>query len=228
MAMWENITALGGLPCTGLVALAVACVLLTAPGHPWRVATRWGILFGTVLALAAASQIAFLGWGIGIEQVSFAGLSGHAARAATVFPVALCLPCMRYGRRARTLAVATGCLAAALVALSRVMIGAHSPAEAAAGFLLGTTMALAFIWHARHCRPHFIAILVVALCFMTAFSSAPSEMTAASTTHQWLTGVALNLSGHDRPYSRADWKPAASAYVPPCAATSVRFHYLCI
>ena len=46
-------------------------------------------------------------------------------------------------------------------------------------------------------------------------------------SHQWLTAVALKLSGHDRVYLRHGWERAAEPYLPPCAPERVRFDYLC-
>jgi len=45
--------------------------------------------------------------------------------------------------------------------------------------------------------------------------------------YQWLTAVALKLSGRDRVYLRNGWQPAQGPYVPPCAPAQVRFAVLC-
>ena len=227
MTIWEEITVFGGLPLTGLIASAIACSLLVATDHPWRMSARWCALFLTALGLAAASQIAFLAWGMGVEAVSFGGFSGHATRAAAVFPVALFVLCIRCRSWIKTCAVLTGFGIAATIALSRVQIGAHSVAEATAGFLLGAVIALAFLWQARTSHRNFAAIPLIALCLATAMSTGRAERGAASMTHQWLIGAALNLSGHDRPYSRANWKLAPDPYVPPCASASIRLRYFC-
>lgn len=228
MTIWEKITVLGGLPVTGLIALAIACSLFVASSHPWRAPAYWCALFAAALAIAAGSQIAFLGWGIGVEAFSFAGFSGHATRAAAVFPVALFILFMRCGRWVQTLAVLTGFGGALLIALSRVQIGAHSVAEASAGFTLGAVVASAFMWHARRSGSNRLAIPLIALCLTAAMTSGQPGPETASITHQWMVGIALNLSGRDRPYSRADWRLAPAPYVPPCALASIRFHYLCL
>ena len=228
MTIWEHITVFGGLPFTGLLALAIACSLLVASHDPWRVSACWCGLFLAVLGLAAASQVAFLGWGVGVEAVSFAGFSGHASRAAAVFPVALFVLLMRYGRRARALAVMAGCALALLVAVSRVQIGAHSVSEAGAGFLLGAVIALLFIGLAQSSGRNLMAIPLFILCLATAVTTGQAETGTSSMTHQWLVGIALNLSGRDRPYSRTDWKLAPAPYVPPCAIASIRLRYLCM
>jgi hypothetical protein len=228
MAMWQQITALGGLPFSSLLAFAIALSFLIGKPRCRHLSIEWCLLFPGVMAIAAGSQLAFLGWGIGFEGISFAGFSGHATRAAAVFPVASFMVFAREGNRSATLAVIVGVIAAALVAVSRVEIGAHSPSEAAAGFALGLAAAMPFIRRIGKWRANVTAAQLMVLCLASLFSTAQPTTAEAPVTHQWLTGVALKLSGHDRPYSRADWKPAAAAYVPPCPLSRRRFTYLCV
>ena len=104
MLWWSHLSALGGLNVTALLAVGVTAWLVGA--RCWRLALVWCGVFGGAMLLAAASQVAFIGWGIGIRSLSFTGSSGHAARAAAVFPVALFLlvergsPRLRRGRSA--------------------------------------------------------------------------------------------------------------------------------
>ena len=221
MVWWHHITALGGLNVTALVAVAVALWLGAA--RCWRLAVAWCVLFGAALLVTAASQIAFLGWGIGIERVSFTGFSGHAMRAAAVFPVAAYLLLELQGRVLRRSAVAIGCGLGLLVAVSRVLVGAHSVSEALAGFLLGSAVALAFIVRARRAERFSPSplLVVLSLIIMALPRADPAE------AHQWLTAAALNLSGHDRPYTRSGWQLARTPYVPACAPEKRRFSYLC-
>ena len=121
---------LGNLALTSVVAMAIACTLMVARPASWGVAIWWCALYLSVLALAAGSQIAFLGWGIGVQGAAFAGFSGHASRAAAVLPVAFFLSSARRRVWLQGLLVLIGMLAAALVAASRVAIGAHSLSEA--------------------------------------------------------------------------------------------------
>jgi hypothetical protein len=96
MLWWSHLSALGGLNVTALLAVAIAAWLVGA--RCWRLALAWCLLFGAALLVAAASQMAFLGWGIGVRALSFTGFSGHAAtRAAAVFPGRLYLLLERRG-----------------------------------------------------------------------------------------------------------------------------------
>jgi membrane-associated phospholipid phosphatase len=224
MVWWSHLSALGGLNVTALLGLAIAAWLVGA--RSWRLALAWCLLFGGAMALAAVSQMAFIGWGIGIHTLEFTGFSGHATRAAAVFPVALYLLADRHGaRRApwRHAAVLAGVLLAAGVALARVRIGAHSPSEAVSGCLLGLAAAGLFIGHARAAREVSPQPLLLGLLVATVLLPRADPLDS----HQWLTAAALKLSGRDRVYLRENWGPAQGPYVPPCAPQRVRFDFLC-
>jgi membrane-associated phospholipid phosphatase len=221
MVWWSHLSALGGLNVTALLALGVAAWLVGA--RSWRLALAWCLVFGAAMLAAAVSQMAFLGWGVGVRSLSFTGFSGHATRAAAVFPVALFLLVERQPRRPRMAAVAIGALLAVGVALARVRIGAHSPSEALAGCMLGLGAAGLFLARARaacDCSPQPLLLGLLAATILLPVADPLN-------THQWLTAAALKLSGRDRVYLRDDWQPARGPYVPPCAPARVRFDYLC-
>jgi membrane-associated phospholipid phosphatase len=229
MVWWSHLSALGGLNVTVLLALAIGAWLVGA--RSWRLALAWGLLFGGAMALAAASQMAFIGWGIGIRSLAFTGFSGHAARAAAVFPVAFYLLAERGGRQAGagwhrkavSAALLVGALLAVAVALARVKVGAHSPSEAVAGCLLGLGAAGLFVARTRSAREVSPRPLLVGLLAATVLLPRADPLEA----HQWLTAAALKLSGRDRVYLRDNWSPAQGPYVPPCARERVRFEFLC-
>jgi membrane-associated phospholipid phosphatase len=218
---WSHISALGGLNVTALVAVAIAAWLVGA--RCWRLSLAWCLLFGSAMLIVAASQVAFIGWGVGIRALDFTGLSGHAARAAAVYPVAAFLLLERRPAWLRLLGVAGGALVAGAVAVARVKVGAHSVAEAALGCGIGLAAATLFTWRAYANRRGAPKPLLVALGL--AMLLLPRAEPAIA--HQWLTGLALVLAGHDRPYQRDNWQRAPFAYVPPCPGEKVHFGYLC-
>ena len=223
MIWWSHLSALGGLEVTAPVAIGVAMWLACARGL--RLALTWCLLFCAALAIAAGSQMAFIGWGLGIESLAFTGFSGHAMRAAAVFPVALfVLTDHQKGRWQRGLVLA-GVLLAVGVAVARVKVGAHSPSEAVAGCLLGLGTAVLFMARARAMRPTALQPWPLLAGLLAAAILLPRAGPVDS--YQWLTAVALKLSGHDRVYLRHDWGPAEGPYLPPCAPERVRFDYLC-
>jgi membrane-associated phospholipid phosphatase len=223
MTWWSHLSALGGLDITVPVAFGVTAWLAGARG--WRLALAWLLLFGASLAIAALSQMAFIGWGLGIASLSFTGFSGHAMRAAAVYPVALFLLAHQTGGWRQRALVLAGALLAVGVAAARVQVGAHTPSEVVAGCLLGLGTAALFIAHARAARPATRKPWPLLIGLLAAAVLLPRA--GAFDSHQWLTAVALKLSGHDRIYLRAEWERAAGPYVPPCAPERVRFDYLC-
>jgi hypothetical protein len=221
MLWWFHLSALGGLNVTALLAVGVAAWLVAA--RCWRLALVWCLVFGGAMLVAAASQMAFIGWGIGIRALSFTGFSGHAARAGAVFPVALFLLVERQPRPMRVAAVAGGALGGRPAARARVQVGAHAPSEALSGCMLGLGAAALFLARARaaqDCSPRPLLLGLLAATILL-----PRADPAYS--HQWLTAAALALSGRDRVYLRNDWQPAQGPYVPPCAPDRVRFAVLC-
>lgn len=223
MVWWHHITALGGLTLTALMALAIAAWLGAARRR--RLCALWCALFGAAMALVLASQLAFIGWGVGLRALAFAGFSGHAARAAAVYPVALFLLLEGEPLRLRRWGVASGVLAAVLIAVSRVLVGAHSASEAVFGAALGGSVAWLFIAQAgttAHPAPRRRLLVGLGLVVVLLLPL-PEPVNSA----QWMTGLALGISGHDRPIVRAGWQAARSPYVPPCAQEKVRFRYMC-
>ena len=228
MTLWYFITALGGMGVTGSLSVAIAAWLAAA--HCRVRALYWCLLFGCAMVLVIATKIVFIGWGLGLPTVDFTGFSGHATRAAAVFPVAAYLLLIQRTRWQRSVGVAGAVLLAMLVAYSRVVVKAHSGSEAVLGCMLGLLTAAAFIGLVRALRdfvPHplLIGLTVLAVVVLPRLEPEPS---AGVSSQQFMTGVALHLSGHDRPYQRWNWKLARKPYVPPCSADRVHLRYLCI
>lgn len=222
MNWWQHLSDLGSLNVTGSIAAAIALWLGAA--HCSRLALYWCAVFGAAMGAVIASKLAFLGWGIGLQALDFAGFSGHAARAGAVLPVAGFLLLRGQSERVSNIAASLGMMAAAAAAVARVVLGYHSASEAALGWLLGVMVAVLFIARARAAREFRPSpLLVVASLAIVALL--PGMEPAYS--QQWMTAVALNLSGHDRAYQRWSWKLARAPYAPPCAPEKVRFTYLC-
>lgn len=208
---WQPITHLGGLAFTGPLALFIVLHLLT--GGRARLALTWCLLLGAGLLLVVATKIAFLGWGIGWRAGDFAGMSGHAARAAAVFPVALFLLFQGERPRALNAGVGLGMLLAALVAVSRVQVHAHPPSEAALGFATGTVVAALFIARAQRQAPVPLRAALVLVCVAVLAASPRREPVDAE---KWIALAALELSGHDRTYQRWSWQLARHPFQVHC------------
>jgi hypothetical protein len=84
-----------------------------------RAAAPWCSLFGLAVGITVVTKVAFIGWGVGVPGPNFTGVSGHAMHAAAVIPMLLCCAAANGSGSAHAVAMATGLLVAAGVAVSR-------------------------------------------------------------------------------------------------------------
>lgn len=201
---WGLISAFGGAGVMLPVAAAIA--LWVGLGHTWRGALAWVGFLATGIVLVVGTKVAFLGWGVGVRSLDFTGISGHSMLATAVFPA--CAFLSSRGARAwiRAAGVLIGLAGGVAVGVSRVALDAHSVSEVIAGCALGAAVALSWIvWTATRepdrpppVSPWLVAASLVVLAVSLHGYRAP--------THRWVTHIAMNLSGHERPFVRARWK----------------------
>lgn len=200
MNYWENITAAGDANFT--LPAAVVIVLWLTAARRRRLALWWCLIFGGLLILVGATKLAFIGWGLGIESLDFTGISGHASRAAAVIPVLVYLLCQKWRTPLRRWAVSAAYAASALVAFSRIAIGAHSESEAVIGFTLGCAASAGFILLAStqaqiSISSSLAGLSVLMLCSLTLLDPAPTKV--------WLKNVGVYLSDRSEPFKRGNW-----------------------
>lgn len=190
---WWTITHLGSSSL-----LLPACLLLMwglwRTGHTRTL--QWLVLaLGSAVSVTLLSKLAFYGWGFGVAAWDFTGVSGHTLLAAALLPLLLrCMPGLGVWG-----AVAGAGLAIA-VGVSRVVVGAHSPSEVLAAWLLGGLVAAAVLSTLGRVRLRHPALVVAPLLLLG------SLHTPASTylpSHSWEVRAALWLSGRTTPYTRA-------------------------
>ena len=149
--LWYSITSLGGAGMT--LPLAFAIALWLAVGYTWRMAAGWLLLLGAAIGVVTLTKLAFLGWGVGVRELDFTGVSGHAMLSTAVYPVALFLMLLPARPAIRLLGVLLGLAAGMAVGLSRVVLSAHSPSEAVTGCLVGAEgcpiafLLIGFVWN---------------------------------------------------------------------------------
>jgi len=201
--LWYSITSLGSAGLT--LPLAFAIALWLAVGYSWRLAAGWLLLLGAAIGIVTVTKLAFLGWGVGVRELDFTGVSGHATLSTAVYPVTLFLVLLPARPAIRLLGVLAGLAAGIAVGLSRVVLSAHSPSEAVTGCLVGALAALLFVRIAWNAEPGRLAALPVAVSMMV-LAIAMHDVHVP--TQRWVTHIALKVSGHDRPFIRAKWKAA--------------------
>ncbi|WP_027213034.1 phosphatase PAP2 family protein [Burkholderia sp. WSM2232] len=215
--LWYSITSLGGAGMT--LPLAFAIALWLAVGYTWRMAAGWLLLLGAAIGVVTVTKLAFLGWGVGVRELDFTGVSGHAMLSTAVYPVALFLMLLRTHPAVRVLGVLLGLAAGMAVGVSRVVLSAHSPSEAVTGCLVGALAALLFVRMAWTAQPERLSVLPVAVSLMLL---AVLMHGVHVPTQRWVTHIALKVSGHDRPFIRAKWK--AIRNVSPATAPVAQTH----
>jgi membrane-associated phospholipid phosphatase len=202
MIDWTDITTYGDVTITSLAAAAIAVWLFVEDEK--RLAFWWSVLFAGAMGIVIATKMAFIGWGIGIRAIDFAGFSGHAMRAAAVLPVLLYLILQRTRFIMRAGGVVFGFACAAMIGVSRVVLHTHSISEVVAGLLLGAAVSLTFV-HIAHTSlsKHVFKPLRIALSLLALL---PAPYVHPAPTQQWLTELTLYFTGHDHPHPRTDWR----------------------
>ena len=181
-----------------------------------RPVLRWLVPLGLAVGITTLSKIAFIGWGLGIAALDFTGFSGHAMFSAAIYPVLGYTLAAQWSRsmQAHLYAMLTACALVLVIGWSRVHIQVHSVSEVLAGLALGSAASGWAIFHMLHGpgasnpRPH-PWILSGLLCWLVVMpvQASPSQ------SHDLVTQLALKLSGHERPFRRADLHTTPAAPV---------------
>jgi membrane-associated phospholipid phosphatase len=177
----------------------------------YKVAVAWSTALFAGILIVLISKFAFIGWGLGVASLDFTGVSGHTMLAAAILPVVftwLPLP-----RPLSILATLLGVALAVLIGWSRVVLGAHSWSEVAAGWCLGAMVSATALFVLCRTKadqpalPVMQGLIVVILMLIFALSQTAAVKLP---THSMEVRLALALSGHERPFRRGDlYRPAA-------------------
>ncbi|MBB4846020.1 membrane-associated phospholipid phosphatase [Paucibacter oligotrophus] len=201
VAPWLSLTRLGEAQILLPLVLVAALWLCWRAGEAAFV-RRWLFWLCAAAGLTTASKLAFIGWGWGVEAWDFTGISGHAMFAAASLPGLAWVLARSRGEWMQKCAVGLAFALAALIAYSRLEVGAHSPSEAVLGFVIGSAASLMSLRQAPALRLHPPAWLpagVLAALMLLPFHAPPSK------SHDWVTRLSLQLSGRSLPFHR--WEP---------------------
>ena len=198
---WAYLSGFGGAAVMLPIVLAISGWLLFA--YSWRVTALWLTLIGGACVLVACTKIAFVGWGLGILAIDFAGISGHTMLSTAVIPVMLYLALLATRHAWRIAGMLCGLAIGFLIGLSRLALQAHSVSEMVAGCVLGAGVSMAFIALIHRREPLRTAALLTPISLLElAFGLHGLRVP----TQHWIIEIALTLSGHERPFVRARWK----------------------
>jgi membrane-associated phospholipid phosphatase len=205
---WQLLTRLGEIQI--LLPLALLCALwlwrqsvLSQTPEQARLAGRWMACLGMAIGLTGASKLAFFGWGWGVAAWDFTGISGHSMASAAVLPLLAWCALLGCSLRLRRFGVALSFGLAALIAYSRLKVGAHSPAESVAGFVVGglaSWASLQLLPRAQSVKapPLWLPVGLVAALLLTPVGAPKSR------SHDWVIQLSLQLSGRAQPFVRGD------------------------
>jgi hypothetical protein len=202
--VWLAITRWGEAQIMLPVALLLA-LWLAWRGRLVKLAAAWLLALAGAVGLTVVSKVAFIAYGWGFAPLDYTGISGHSMFAAAIYPVSGVVAVLALGgERAaawRTAGLAAGIAIALLVGVSRIVIGAHSVIEVALGLGAGGLASAAALGAGRLpvMRSALGLPIVLALWLGVTPAAAPP-----SDTHGLVTQLALSISGHRTPYTRAD------------------------
>lgn len=203
---WHLITRLGEVQVL-LPAAMLAALVLVARRDSWSTVLLWLSLLGVAVMLTLASKLAFLGWGLGLPEFNFSGISGHAMMAAALYPLLLASLVPTQSASARWVALDTGIVLALLVGVSRVVVGAHSWSEVIAGLAVGGAVTAAVLigygLPRGLSRMSTAATVAVPLAMVLWLTMMPTFGPAFS-SHSMITQWSLQLSGRATPYTRGE------------------------
>lgn len=194
---WQVLTHLGS------ASLLLPMVALMAVGF-WVsgqqcVVRVWLPALALAALLTLMSKILFMGWGLGNASLNFTGVSGHTVLAASVLPLLLYALCNVWLPRRPGWGVLLGMCVAAWVAVSRVVLGAHSASEVTVAWLLGLGVTLYTVpAFAVGLRPPALVRLAPWLLFLALHTGSATYLPS----HSWEVRFALWLSGHEQPFER--------------------------
>jgi hypothetical protein len=218
---WSLLTRLGESQIL-LPAMAVGLAWLWTTGKR-ELAQRWLAATAVAAALTTLTKVAFLGYEIGYAPLNYTGISGHAMFAAAVWPILLLVVVPPRSPRRRAWTVGCGYALAAVLAYSRVRVGAHSPFESLIGFGLGSLASAWVLQGGADLRRRAPAWLAAALALW--FAALPPAAPEAP-THDWVIRLSLALSDRPEPYRRwqmhRDWRRAFRQQMEARATASVR------
>ncbi len=194
---WQVLTHVGS------ASLLLPMVALMAVGFWVSGQQRLIRVWIPALALAAlitlVSKILFMGWGLGSAVLNFTGVSGHTVLAASVLPLLLYALCNVWLPRRPVWGVVLGLCVAVAVAVSRVVLGAHSASEVTVAWLIGLAVTLYTVpAFAAGLRPPALVRLAPWLLILALHNGSATYLPS----HSWEVRLALWLSGHEQPFER--------------------------
>lgn len=183
---------------------------MVVAGWLWCTASRkLALLWLGVLSVAyfvvGLSKVLFKGWGIGLESLDIAVISGHAMNACLVSTVVLSLLLRQIDHRLRWLALGAGLLSTWWFSVQYVGQTIHPLPEAVAGAIVGSAAACVFLFRLekKEIRKIPLPALALGLALILLSASIPKY-----TAEGVLNSLAVALSGAEKAFMQPHWRGA--------------------
>lgn len=162
----------------------------------------WLMTVACAYSVVAVSKLLFKGWGVAIQHLDIAVLSGHAMNTTLMVTVGVSLIARRINPDWRWPAAGLGLLVAAGFSAYCVAPFVHPLNEALAGCLLGAVAACGFLWRLERVdvrvSPSLIGGGLVILILSTLIPKYNAE--------KLLNHVAVAVSGAEEAYQEPSWR----------------------
>nr|WP_160105155.1 phosphatase PAP2 family protein [Pseudomonas izuensis] len=186
---------------------------LVVAGWLWCTASRklallWLGVLSAAYFVVGLSKVLFKGWGIGLESLDIAVISGHAMNACLVSTVVLSLLLRQLDHRLRWLALGAGLLSTWWFSVQYVAQSIHPLSEAVAGAVVGSAAACVFLYRLEKKQVRKIPpqALVLGLAIIMLSTSIPKY-----TAEGALNSIAVALSGAEKAVIQPHWRTSAKA-----------------
>ncbi|MGX1087558.1 hypothetical protein [Pseudomonas sp. AP3_22 TE3818] len=174
-----------------------------------KLALLWlGVLF-VAYFVVGISKVLFKGWGIGLESLDVAVISGHAMNACLVSTVVLSLLFRQLDHRLRWLAQGAGLLLTWWFSVQYVGQTIHPLPEAIAGAVVGSVAACVFLLRLERKEIRKIPrqALVLGLAVILLSTSIPKY-----TAEGVLNSLAVTLSGAEKAFMQPHWRSSGASF----------------
>lgn len=195
----------------GITVMLPAAIVVA--GWLWSTASRklallWlGVLF-VAYFVVGFSKVLFKGWGIGLESLDIAVISGHAMNACLVSTVVLSLLLRQLDHSLRWLALGAGLTSTWWFSIQYVAHTMHPLPEVVAGAVVGSAAACVFLYRLeqRHIRKIPLPALALGLTVIIMSTSIPKY-----TAEGFLNSLAVTFSGAEKAFMHPRWRTSDGA-----------------
>jgi hypothetical protein len=198
----------------GITVMLPAAIVVA--GWLWCTASKklallWLVVLSVAYFVVGLSKVLFKGWGIGLESLDIAVISGHAMNACLVSTVVLSLLLRQIDHRLRWLALGAGLLSTWWFSVEYVGQTIHPVAEAIAGAVVGSAAACVFLFRLekKDVRKIPLPALGIGLAVILLSTSIPKY-----TAEGVLNSLAVTLSGAEKAFMKPHWRgvPVSSRF----------------